>query len=73
MLTPEQDYTMQNIVIRDSSACDTLLICGKDAKEVIRIANDGGIYWNGREVETDEDFKAAMLEMREYLMGMTLC
>ena len=32
-------------------------------KEVLRIANDGRIFWNGREVESDDEFRAAMLDL----------
>lgn len=35
--------------------------------EVIRIAPDGSLYWKGRLVETDEEFKLAMLDLKEVL------
>jgi hypothetical protein len=38
------------------------------AREVIRIAPDGRIFWNGREVETDDQFRAAMLELRDAML-----
>ena len=38
-------------------------------KEVIRIANDGNVYWHGRLVESDDDFKSAMLDLAEALKG----
>lgn len=45
-------------------------ICiGSANNPVIRIKPDGGIFWNGREVATDEDFRSAMLEVRNYLLG----
>ncbi len=47
---------------------DTLTIRNSD-KQIIRIDLDGRVFWNGREVETDEDFRGAMMEMREYFMG----
>jgi hypothetical protein len=31
--------------------------------EIIRIAPDGRLFWRGREVETDDDFRAAMLDL----------
>ena len=42
-----------------------------EAKEVIRIASDGTIFWNGREIESDAEFKAAMLDLCEQLKRMT--
>ncbi len=47
---------------------DTLTI-RDSGKEIIRIDPVGRVYWNGREVETDEDFRGAMMEMRDYFMG----
>ena len=42
-----------------------------EGREIIRIAADGTIYWLGREVVTDEYFKAAMLDLAANLKGMT--
>ena len=43
-----------------------------DAKEVMRIEASGRIFWAGREVETDDDFRTAMLELRNaMLQGMS--
>ena len=39
-----------------------------DSHEIIRIENDGRIFWKQREVETDNDFRAAMLDLRDTLM-----
>lgn len=36
----------------------------KDAStEVIRIGPDGRLFWRGREVETDDDFRGAMMDL----------
>ena len=36
----------------------------KDAyTEVIRIGPDGRLFWRGREVETDDDFRGAMMDL----------
>lgn len=45
----------------DPSKFDTTFF--KANKEVVRIAHDGRIYWHGREVESDKDFRAAMVEL----------
>ncbi len=34
-----------------------------EGEEVIKITPEGDIYWRGREVETDDDFKGAMMEL----------
>lgn len=34
---------------------------------VLRIAHDGNVYWNGRLIESDDDFKLAMLDVLKYL------
>ena len=36
-------------------------------REVIRISQDGKLFWNGREVETDDEFRAAMLDLAKHL------
>ena len=38
------------------------------AVEVIRITPDGRLFWKGREVETDEDFRSAMRELAERMV-----
>lgn len=43
-----------------SAPPDPLTLC-QDGKEVVRITRDGRIFWNGREVETDEDFRNCMI------------
>lgn len=47
----------------------TLLVNSSDNREVIKITPSGEIYWNQRLVETDEAFKASMLELAEYFKG----
>jgi len=38
-------------------------------KKLIEIYDDGRIFWRDREVETDEDFKSAMIELKDYWAG----
>ncbi len=35
--------------------------------EVLRIEYDGRIFWRGREVETDTEFRAAMIDLQKSL------
>jgi len=43
--------------------------------EVIRIAHDGRLFWRGREVESDEALREALLDLRDALMrpGVARC
>jgi len=34
----------------------------------LRIAPDGRIFWKQREVETDDEFRAAMLELKDAMV-----
>ncbi|MFA6204513.1 MAG: hypothetical protein WC710_15145 [Gallionella sp.] len=40
----------------------------KAQTEIMRIQSDGRIFWRGREVETDDQFRSAMLELKAALM-----
>jgi hypothetical protein len=37
--------------------------------EVVRICNNGDVLWKGRLVESDDEFKAAMIDLRDVLVG----
>jgi hypothetical protein len=52
--------------VRDT---DTITCWDKDATEIIRIAPDGRVFWKQREVETDDDFRGAMLDLANVLKG----
>ncbi len=39
--------------------------------ERLRICGDGSILWEGRKVETDDDLRAAMRSLSQYMLGMT--
>ena len=39
----------------------------KQNVEVIKITPEGCIFWKGREVESDVEFKQAMLDLKTYL------
>ena len=42
-------------------------IVNKD-KEVIRIDNEGRIFWHGRQVLTDEEYRLTMLDLVKFLI-----
>lgn len=39
------------------------------SSEVLRIHQDGRIFWKHREVESDEVFRSAMIDLRDVLVG----
>jgi len=50
----------------DSSSAGTISFeVNNGAREVLRLCPDGKILWNGREVKGDEDFRAAMIDVRD--------
>jgi len=49
---------------------DILVIKPRDvAVEIIRIDLEGRLFWHGREVETDDDFRKVMLELHKCWTG----
>lgn len=42
---------------------DILCIYNYGGSEVIRINSEGRLYWHGREVETDDEFRFAVFEL----------
>ena len=49
--------------IKQTMPGDILTVRKDPQTEVIRIGPDGRLFWRGREVETDDDFRAAMLDL----------
>ena len=52
-----------NYAIKQTTPGDILTVRKDPQTEVIRIGPDGRLFWRGREVETDDDFRAAMLDL----------
>jgi len=48
---------------------DMLTCWDRDHTEIIRIAHDGRIYWKQREVETDDEFRQAMMDLANAMRG----
>jgi hypothetical protein len=42
---------------------DPLVINGPDRKEIFRITEKGNIFWHGRQIEGDDELRAACTEM----------
>lgn len=47
-----------------------LLVIDNDRKEVFRVDESGRIFWRGREVETDSEFRNSMMGLKNSLDGM---
>ena len=37
--------------------------------EVLRIEKDGRIFWRGREVESDDEFRAALMDLHDMMVA----
>lgn len=52
-------------VLVDESPAPAVMTVTQDGTEVLKICADGRVIWRGREVETDTDFRLAMMDMAE--------
>jgi hypothetical protein len=55
-------------LLNDYSSKSSFVI-NAPSKEVIKITNEGAIFWNGCEIETDYEFRQAMLELKKCLIS----
>jgi hypothetical protein len=60
------------LMVGPSTDFDILTARNKEQQEVVRIASTGKIYWLGREVTTDEEFRQTMLELHKVFKEMNL-
>jgi hypothetical protein len=58
-----------NLTFFASSKQRSALTFNAHGEQVVAIEQDGSIKWRGREVETDDEFKAAMLDLRAVLLN----
>ena len=63
-----QPYTGQRLVI-DNSVVPDILSLRPQGLEVLRIDPKGDVYWKGRLVESDDEFKLAMLDLAKVFKG----
>jgi hypothetical protein len=59
----QNNYAYANIKAPELPS--TITINNPSSKEVVRIDPQGRIYWLGREVTTDEEFRQTMLELHK--------
>lgn len=57
-----QDLANKSVAVNSTSG-DILQVREQTSEEVIRIAPTGQLFWRGREVETDDAFRGAMLDL----------
>lgn len=62
----ERINTNSSLYIKDQ---DIITCWNKDSTEIIRIAHDGRIFWRQREVETDDEFRQAMMDLANWIKG----
>lgn len=55
----------QQIKLREETDMHGAIIFNTREGEALRIEHDGRIFWKGREVEADDQFRAAMIELKE--------
>jgi len=60
---PDSGY--KNFEITSSTIPSLLTVNNPKHQEVIRIDKEGRIYWLGREVTTDDEFRQTMLELHK--------
>lgn len=54
---PDIKISGDNLTMRPLDDVLTIKSCDSHAEEVVRITADGKLFWRGREVETDEEFR----------------
>jgi hypothetical protein len=47
-----------------------LEIRSQEGREIVKITPEGNIYWNGRQVETDQEYRDTMMYIAKRLSGM---
>lgn len=52
----------------NNTSHSTLLFLDKDGNEVLKFTPDGDIFWKGKLIEMDSDFKEAVFDIRRLLL-----
>jgi hypothetical protein len=67
-----QQNSINNYAVKNSELPSTITINNPKHQEVVRIDPQGRIFWLGREVTTDEEFRQTMLELHKALTKTNL-
>ena len=71
------EYTLSenygSLAVGNSTGEYDIIKCqNSTATEVLRIAHDGNVYWRGRLVDSDDEFKQAMLDLAQWFKANML-
>jgi len=59
-----------SLLIKPTTNPHILEIRTHEGKEIIKITHEGKLFWNEREVETDQEYRDAMMYIGKRLSGM---
>lgn len=62
-----ENFDPKDYIVKSDIKPDLIVAFNENQKEVIKIDKDGRIFWAGREVETDDEFRGVMKELAETL------
>ena len=62
------DFKYEELDTVSKMPVDIIQVRHSSGREVVRIAPDGRIFWLQREVITDDEFRSAMLELKDALL-----
>ena len=67
-LSANYDRMGSNDVVANSDMALVLSTGGSGPKEVIRWDVDGRVFWNGREVETDDELRQMVRDIHQWML-----
>lgn len=59
------------VELRQPNAGSIVFRVGVASETILEIKADGRLFWRGREVETDDDLRKAMVELSGAIVGMS--
>ena len=71
LMLPENISQNNYTISKASELSSNFTINNPSYKEVVRIDAEGRIFWLGREVTTDEEFRQTMLELHKAFVKRT--
>lgn len=63
---------MEHSVITAAHPVTVLTFWKSDGRAVLELLHDGRIFWHGREVTGDDEFRRAMIDLRDLLASRGL-
>lgn len=65
-----EDYSDTVEKWKNKDMPNILVIKNRDGVEIVKITPEGNIYWKGRLVETDQEYRDTMMYVGKRLAGM---